>query len=143
MIVVDASVAAKWILAEPHTDRAEALYSDTLQAGEPIVVPALLLFEITNVLRRRMVRAGLTLPRAQQLVTQFLGLALTLGNPSGLHQRALALADAQNLPAAYDAQYLALAESLNCDFWTDDQRLIRSTGGSLPFVRAISTYPIP
>jgi predicted nucleic acid-binding protein len=56
MIVVDASVAAKWILAEPHSDRAEALYNATLQAGEPIVAPGLLLFEITNILRRRMVR---------------------------------------------------------------------------------------
>lgn len=143
MIVVDASVAAKWILPEPHTDRAEALYNDTLQAGEPIAAPSLLLFEITNVLRQRMVRTGLTLRRAQPLMTQFLSLSLTLTNPSGLHQRALALADAHKLPAAYDAHYLALAERLNCDFWTDDQRLIHSAGATLSFVRAISTYPLP
>ena len=143
MIVVDASVVTKWILAEPHTDRAEALYNDTLQAREPIMAPSLLLFEITNVLRQRMVRTGLSLQRAQQLMTQFLGLPLTLASPNGLYQRALALADTHTLPAAYDAHYLALAENLHCDFWTDDQRLIRSAGASLSFVRAISTYPIP
>ncbi len=102
-----------------------------------------MLFEVTNILRRRMVRFGLSLPTVQHLMTQFLDLSLTLSGPAGLHQRALALAEAHRLPAAYDAHYLALAESLRCDLWTDDRRLIHSVGASLPLVRDISTFHLP
>ena len=80
----------------------------------------MLRFEVTNILRRRMVRFGLSLPTVQGLMTQFLSFPLTLSSTPGLHQRALALAEAHQLPAAYDAHYLGLAESLGCDLWTDD-----------------------
>ena len=76
-------------------------------------------------------------------MTRFLAFPITLTAPVRLHNQAIALADTHNLPATYDAHYLALAETLNCDLWTDDQRLIRRVGGALSFVQAIATYPIP
>jgi len=53
------------------------------------------------------------------------------------------LADTHGLRAAYDAHYLALAQHLACDFWTDDQRLLRSLAGALPFVRDLDSDPAP
>src|SRR3954451_2272547 len=109
MIVVDASVAAKWILVEEHSDKAQALHSACTQAGERIIAPPLLTSEVTNVLRQQMRRSGLSLADATALLRQFLSLAIMLRAPSDLHEQALAFADAFNLPAAYDAHYLALA----------------------------------
>ena len=77
------------------------------------------------------------------IVLDFLAFPITLTAPARLYNQAIALADAHNLPAAYDAHYLALAETLTCDLWSDDQRLIRTVGGALSCVRAISTYPLP
>ena len=121
MIVVDASVAAKWILPEPRSEQAEALYTASLQAGEPVVAPTLLLYEVSNILRQRMIRFGLSLAAAEQLMAEFSTLAVTILAPRALHQRALALAAAHNLSATYDAHYVALAEQLGCDLWTDDE----------------------
>jgi predicted nucleic acid-binding protein len=140
MIVVDASVAAKWILEEEHSDKAQALYSAHTRAGERIVAPPLLNSEITNVLRQQMRREGLSLADATTLMRQFWSLAVTLRVPSGLHEQALALADRFNLPAAYDAHYLALAQALGCDLWTADQRLVNTVSGKLPVVRWIGDY---
>ena len=70
----------------------------------------------------------------------FLALPIEFHNPAGLHHRALAIAESHNLPATYDAHYLALAEYLSCELWTDDQRLLRRVGSSLPFVRGIADY---
>ena len=56
MICVDASVAAKWILPEEHSARALALVTTAARAGEAIVAPPLMPFEIANILRRRIVR---------------------------------------------------------------------------------------
>jgi predicted nucleic acid-binding protein len=143
MIVLDASVAIKLVFPEHHSDRALALLTATVQAGDTVLAPPLLPFEVANAIRQRMVRQGLALQRADQIMTRFLAFPITLTLPAGLYDRAIALADAHNLPAAYDAHYLALAETLTSDLWTDDQRLIRTVGATLSFVRAIGTYPIP
>ena len=141
MIGVDASLAVKWILEEVHGDRARALYLATVGAGQSIVAPPLLPIEVTNILRQRMrVANGITHVEAARLLTDFLAFAIEIRNFNGLHHRALALADTYGLPAAYDAHYVAVAERLGCELWTDDQRLLRTLAGRLPFVRWIGEY---
>jgi predicted nucleic acid-binding protein len=143
MIVLDASVAVKLVFPEQDSDRALALLNATIQAGDTVLAPPLLPFEVANAIRQRMIRQGLALPRADQIMTRFLAFPIMLTAPDGLYNRAIALADAHNLPAAYDAHYLALAQSHSCDLWTDDQRLLRTVGSALSYARAISTYPLP
>jgi predicted nucleic acid-binding protein len=78
VIVLDASVAVKLILTEAYSDRVIALLTSTAQAGEPIVAPTLLPYEVANILRQRMVRQGLALPLADQLMADFLTFPITL-----------------------------------------------------------------
>jgi len=143
MICVDANVAAKWILEEPLSDRADALYRHAVQAGQPIVAPPLLPIEVTNILRQRMRRANLSLEDAAALLDRFFALAVTITNPENLHRTALTIAATYDLPAAYDAYYLALAQILGCDFWTGDGTLINTLRGRLAFVRWIGDYYPP
>jgi predicted nucleic acid-binding protein len=142
VIVVDASVAAKWLLPERHSDKADALYADSQASGELIIAPYLLRFEIANVLRQRMRRTGLPLGDARQLLARFVGFTISLVEPPDLYDRALVLAETHGLPAAYDAHYLALAERHRCTLWTDDLRLLRLVGGTVPYVSAIADYPL-
>lgn len=144
MICVDASVAVKLILDEERSDLAIALYDAVVQAGQSIVAPPLLPLEVTNTLRQRMrANPGLSLIDATDQLNDFLALPIEYHNPAGLHHQALVLADALGLPATYDAHYLALAEHLGCELWTDDQRLLRQVGSSLPFVRWIGDHLPP
>jgi len=129
------------ILNEERSDRARALSEAIVQTGQPIVAPPLLPLEVTNILRQRMrAAAGLSLIDATGHLDDFLALPIEFRNPAGLHRQALALAAALGLPATYDAHYLALAEHLGCELWTDDQRLLRQVGNSLPFVRRLGDY---
>ena len=100
MIVVDASVAAKWVIPGAHSETALALVADANDAGEIMVAPPLLPFEFANILRQHMVRRGLVLAEANRLMTQFLAFPVVLTMPAGLSQRALALADIIGLRAA-------------------------------------------
>jgi predicted nucleic acid-binding protein len=143
VIVLDASVAVKLVLAEPHSNTALALVAACMQTAEPIVAPPLLPFEVANMLRLRMLRQGLSLPDADRLMAEFLTFPIVLRAPTGLSQQALLVADTHNLPAAYDAHYIALARELGCDLWTDDQRLINTLRGQLSFVKRIGEYQQP
>lgn len=143
MICVDASLAAKWVFEEEHSREARALYRDALSSSERIVAPPLLPIEMTNIIRQRMRRLKsptsqlLSIAEARVALQRFLAIPVELRLPSELHQRALELADAFGLPAAYDAHYLALAQMLGCDFWTADRNLVDAVGAQLPFVRWI------
>jgi predicted nucleic acid-binding protein len=142
MICVDASLAAKWLLLEEHSEKARSLYRVCIEEDQRIVAPFLLVSEITNILRQRM-RGGqppLLLAEAIQLLQQFLRMPIELTAPPNLYETALTFAATHDLPAAYDAHYLALAQLSGCNLWTDDQRLLRLLAGRLPFVKAIGDY---
>jgi predicted nucleic acid-binding protein len=141
MICVDASLAVKWVLPEEFSDRALALVTNSMRIGEPLVAPSLLPIEVTNILRRRMVREGLSLTLAHELLDHFLSFPVRIQAPAELHRQALVVADTLELPAVYDAHYVALAQYLHCDLWTDDRRLLRIAGDRLPFVRWLGDYP--
>ncbi len=140
MICVDASVAAKWLLEEEDSDRADALYEACVQAGEPLVAPPLLPIDLTNLLRRQMVRDHISVIQATQLLDRFFSFPVSVINPDTLHRKALALAAAYDLPAAYDAHYLAFSQLLGCTFWTNDRKLVNTLGNRLPFVRWLGDF---
>ena len=141
MICVDASIAVKWLFPEEsYSDLALGLLDRNLAADQPIIAPPLLWSEVTNAVRQRMRRDGVSLSRASQLLDQFLALPLRLVAPEQLYQHALLLASRHGLDATYDAQYVVLAQHQRCDLWTDDRHLIANVQPSLPFVRPISEY---
>jgi predicted nucleic acid-binding protein len=140
VICVDATVAAKWLLPEEYSQEALDLVGATVRAGERILGPQLLPVEITNIIRQRMRREHLALDEARRLLARFFTFHVTLRGSDELHDGALRLSVAYDLPAVYDAHYVALAQQLGCDLWTDDRRLLRNLAGRLPFVRWLGDY---
>jgi predicted nucleic acid-binding protein len=74
VIGVEASVTAKWIFTEEHSDQARALLRTALSVPELIVAPPLLRIEVTKIIRQRMCQEGLPLPEAQQRLAAFLAI---------------------------------------------------------------------
>lgn len=121
MICDDASVVAKWLFPEEHSELALALLAASAQAGQRIVAPARLPIGEANIIRQRMLRDGLSLGQATRLLGQYHAFSIAISAPEALTERALALADAHNLPTVYDAHYVALAELLGCELRTSDR----------------------
>jgi predicted nucleic acid-binding protein len=90
-IVVDASLALKWVLEEPHSVEAKALLEDWRSNGRRLIAPALFLYEVTNTLAKRMQRRELTLERAKELMRFFLESGPILSQLAAMHPRALEL----------------------------------------------------
>ena len=126
-VVVDASLAFKWLVKEVYTSEANALGRSWNNQGTRIAAPCLMPVELSNALHRRVVQGDLTLEAATQRMESLLSSGLELHQPTHLYSRALELASQFGLGATYDAHYLALAETLGCELWTADEKFFRAT----------------
>jgi predicted nucleic acid-binding protein len=125
-VVVDASLAVKWLVNEAHTEKAVVLARSWARAGFQPVAPHLMPVEVSNALHKRVTRREISLEAAIHLLEGLLGAGIEFREPAGLHRRALELAGQLRLDSVYDAHYLALAESIGCELWTADERFYRA-----------------
>lgn len=138
MTVVDASVAAKWFLAEDETPLANALLDGT----QKLFAPSLIRIEVHAAITRRY-RTG-QVPEAEvrqacrdwsEMLDEGL-LTLLPTEPDELQAIALAL---QLKHPFQDCLYLALAQRLQVPLVTADLKFIERTTGRYPDVRPLVT----
>lgn len=138
-VVVDASLAVKWLIQEEDSATAQALLLSWGREERRLVGPHLLAAETTNALHRRVARGSLTTQVAAELIESLLReTGVELHEAPEIHARALELASELGQGAAYDCHYLALAEALDCELWTADERFHRAASPAFPFVHALS-----
>lgn len=117
-VVIDASVAVKWVVPEPGSEQAELL----LDRG--LIAPDLLFAECANILWEKVRRGELTTEEADVAAQTLEQGEITLVSARGY--LALATSIAVELDhTAYDGLYLALAEASELRLVTADDRLIR------------------
>jgi predicted nucleic acid-binding protein len=114
-IVVDASVALKWVLDEAGSDAAFAL------RDEELIAPSLWLVEAANALWRRTATGELTARQANARLSALLDAPVASLAMETLVTAALQLASAIDHPV-YDCLYLALAIDRTTFVVTADRR---------------------
>ena len=139
-VVVDASLAVKWLVNEVDTDRALALARSWVRSGIQPMAPYLMPVEVSNALYRRVSLKQMPILDATELLGAFLGTGIELREPAGLHRRAKELASRLSQDSVYDAHYLALAETLDCELWTADERFYRAASPSFRLVRWLGEF---
>lgn len=137
LICVDASFVLKLVLDEPESEQVAALWAAWAAEGVDIIAPCHLAFEVTSVIRNHVFRREISAAAGQMAFEAFLAQEIALYHPGDLEMRAWELAQQYNRPTAYDASYLALAESVGCELWTADRRLIKAVGGTLPWLKTV------
>lgn len=124
MVVVDASVALKWVLDESgQADALALLDEDILHA------PDFLLIEVANVLWSKVRRRVIDRAQADAAYDAIAGVPMAYTTMSELALPARSLAHALDL-SVYDALYAALAQRLRCALATADVRLARAVEAS-------------
>lgn len=135
MLVVDASVALKWVLKEPDSNALRDLWRSWVDAGEALIAPALFRAETLSVLRRNVYRGVLTAEEAENACAVLENLSVEVREPDELSAAAWRLAIRLNQPTVYDCCYLALADIMGCELWTADARFAGAASLHLPHVR--------
>jgi predicted nucleic acid-binding protein len=109
-IIVDASVAASWLLSEEWNETAEWVL-DHMQAGVTVSVPSLWLLEITNGLFKAERRKRIDRKHRDTALERIEGLPLKiLAAPTLSDLKTLRLYAEKHQLTAYDAEYLRVAK---------------------------------
>ena len=140
VVVVDASLAVKWLVREVHSDKAYALAHSWAREEVYPMAPYLMPVEVANALYKRVMRKEISLQEASSLLDGLLSTRIELREPAGVHVKAMELAAELKQDAVYDAHYLALAEALNCELWTADERFYRAATSGHTQVRWLGSF---
>ena len=145
IIVLDASVAAKWFLptkGETLCKEAAQLLQSYAAGKTRFVVPDLFWAEIGNILWKAVRQGRLTASSAQTALASLTRRKLPTVNSVSLLSQALALAIAFDR-TVYDSLYVALATESNGLFVTADERLVNALARQCPvkWLGAYSTAP--
>ena len=117
-LVIDASIAIKWVVEEDGTELALAL-----RGQARLLAPDLLVPECSNILWKKVQRKELTKDEALLAARLLQSAEIELVGARTLMEAATRLAIELDHPA-YDCLYLALAVENNCRFVTADERLV-------------------
>jgi predicted nucleic acid-binding protein len=121
-LVIDASVAVKWVVEEQGT--AQALM---LRRHARLIAPELLVAECANILWKKVQRDELSNEEAVLAARLLQAAEVELASTRFLLESATRMAILLDHPA-YDCVYLALAVENDCRFVTADERFLRKLG---------------
>lgn len=137
MIVVDASVATKWFLAEDDTPLANVLLNGT----EKLFAPSLIRIEVYAAITRRFRNGQAPEAEVRQACRDWSEMLdeglLTLLTSKSDEPLAIDLAVQLKHPFQ-DCLYLALAERLQAPLVTADPKFIKRTAGLYPAVQPLT-----
>ncbi|MEK7616530.1 MAG: type II toxin-antitoxin system VapC family toxin [Patescibacteria group bacterium] len=135
--VIDASVVAKWLLADESSFKADILKDDFRDKEIEIYIPSLLFYEVNNLLKSATLSGRINGEKAQEFYSAFLKLNFIVYDSKKLLEAALKMAIDLNI-SSYDGSYIALAEYLNIPFYTADENLVKKAKSKL--VKSITKY---
>lgn len=136
-LVLDASVAAKWLVPERDSDKAKALFESWNDGQIDLIAPTLLTAEIASMLWKRATRGLMSAAEALRLFQEFSDFGLALSPIQTLATSALRLSVAYRHPF-YDCLYVALALREGCDLLTSDAKLFNAFSPVFPHVRLLT-----
>lgn len=128
-VVIDASVAVKWLHEEAKTNKALHLLDKITSGTVVAIVPDLIMYEVTNALVRGI---GKPLAEANDAVDLLLEIPWQVIAPAPtILKDAIQLAVNQPKLSIYDAIYVAIASHYEATVITDDQKLHKLVGAPL------------
>jgi predicted nucleic acid-binding protein len=120
-LVIDASVAVKWMVAEPGNDAARAL----LDLPDPLIAPDWILLEAASTFWKKVKSSELLEIHAHRHIAELPEFFSRLYDSHELAKAALELGFRLRHPV-YDCLYLALAQREACRLVTADQAFFKA-----------------
>lgn len=135
MVVVDTSIAYKWVREEDARHLSLDLLYNFLSGKEKVIIPDLLLYELANVLS---FKTELSLKDIEEAWGLFIDFNVPIFTPSPhFLKKCLRFAKKYQV-TVYDATYAILAKDKRCNLITADKKFVEKI--NLPFVKLLEEY---
>jgi predicted nucleic acid-binding protein len=138
--VLDASVAAYWVLRNPLQAKALKLRTEYQQNIHELIDPAHFQGEIASALTKAERQKLIPVGDARRLIADVLSTPPILYLLDPLFYRAVDISS-QTRAGFYDCLYVALAEQENCELVTADGKLINALQGQFSFIVSLASLP--
>jgi predicted nucleic acid-binding protein len=136
--VIDSSVAFKWVVAEPDTDKANRLRQDFRNGVLDLLAPDIFPAEIANALLMAERRGRIAPGQFPLFLADVMTTCPALAPTPPLLARAAAIVSRIRI-SMYDCLYVVLAEREGCELVTADARLVNNLQAQFPFVVLLSS----
>lgn len=137
VIIIDASVAAKWLLDDEESVYANKIKDEFIDNKVSIQVPIVIYSEVNNLLKSAILSQRINVIKALKVYQSFLDLDFTTFYSKELFISTLNIALNLGI-SSYDASYVALAEYLKIPLFTADEKLVKKVGN--PLVKSLEDY---
>jgi predicted nucleic acid-binding protein len=138
--VLDASVAAYWVLRNPLQAKALKLRAEYQQNIQELIAPAHFRGEIASAFTKAERQKLIPVGDARRLIADVLSTPPVLYPLDPLFYRAVDISS-QTRTGFYDCLYVALAEQENCELVTADDKLINALQGQFSFILSLASLP--
>ncbi len=140
--VLESSVAIKWVLPEPNSDKAIRLRDEFQQGFHELLSPDFFPVEVAHALakaeRRGLILQGEGLKKLNDVLNYLPDVQPSLS----LLPTAFAMASSAKI-GVYDCLYVALAQREACELVTADVRLLTNLRPTFPFIIDLALLPLP
>ena len=138
--VLDSSVGFKWVVPEPHSDKALRLREDYRNGILELLAPDIFLVEIAHALTRAERQKRITPAQGALALADVINMQPQLLGCIALLPRAYQISSHRHV-GVYDCLYVALAEREGCDLVTADDRMVKNLQPHFPFVISLASLP--
>jgi predicted nucleic acid-binding protein len=130
-VVVASCVVAKWVLPEPDSNLAVALFHDVTGRGERLLVLDVAIVEAANAVWKQEHRGLIDAAEANHLIEELLAFSLHVRRANRLLPAAMEIAVEYDR-SVYDALFVALCDDLGLPGVTADEPLWRAVHADFP-----------
>jgi predicted nucleic acid-binding protein len=132
-LILDASIALKWVLAEPDSAAALEVRNQLLSGREAFLAPDHFAFEVGYALTKAERRRAIQVGEAEELASKVFASMPELYPAVDLIFRAIQISSAFRI-GLYDCLYLALAEQESVPVLTGDLKLAKAARSTFPIM---------
>ncbi|MEM2123132.1 MAG: type II toxin-antitoxin system VapC family toxin [Candidatus Bathyarchaeia archaeon] len=132
LYVIDASVAARFLLSEDLSDEAGRVLERFMNGFIDLAAPELTIYEIGNTLWKAFKQGSITMPEAEEKLSQFLDLRINFIKLNRDDYEKIIEWSAENNMTYYDGAYVITSEKVRGIFLTADDILYEKASKGIP-----------
>lgn len=134
LYVIDASIAARFLLVEDLSNKAELILENFMNGSIDLAAPELIVYETGNTLWKAFKQGLISMQKAKEKILHFLNLKINFIELNGEDHRKIMEWSIKNGATYYDSTYVIASKKVKGTFLTADDILYEKASKDIPTI---------